>query len=290
MNNKLEDATIKALQGKVVETNENKIHILIGDISDNYYNNVDDAIADINDTYGSLVLDDPYCAEYIYYPILDWLMQIKDGDIDDTEYIVSQDEFDKVDEIRDEDPNDYYNDNEPMNDNGTYYDENIDDRVWEMAYKKFVKYAIEKGNDTNKVAKQKIKLVRDYSNGIDDEKTIIDEFPSAEAILNEIDNDALVVINHDFAFGKSADIISLYVQYCNDKDDAMINCYNLPSNTKKAISNIKNAHKPIEGSLMYMGVDSQLLYDNDARNHFVNIYNEMVKNKNYFECYIHYLK
>ena len=52
--------------------------------------------------------DDPYCGEYIFQPILDWLYDIKDKGSEDREYIVSQEEWDQLDELREEDPDGYY--------------------------------------------------------------------------------------------------------------------------------------------------------------------------------------
>ena len=104
---KLTEATIKALE-KRNKLNNDTIHIVVADARDDYYNNVDDAIEEYEEVYGSLMADDPYCGEYIFQPILDWLYDIKDNGSEDREYIVSQEEWDQLDELREEDPDGYY--------------------------------------------------------------------------------------------------------------------------------------------------------------------------------------
>lgn len=104
---KLTEATIKALAERK-KSNNDTIHIVVADARDDSYDNVEDAIEEYEEVYGSLMEDDPYCAEYIFQPILDWLYDIQDNGSDDREYIVSQEEWDQLDELREEDPDGYY--------------------------------------------------------------------------------------------------------------------------------------------------------------------------------------
>ena len=280
MNNKekLTEATIKALQGKLQEDeNKDRIHIVIADVSDDYYDNVDKAIKEIDDTYSSLMLDDPQYAEQIYYPILEWLNEIKDGNNEEREYIVTHDEFDSVAEI-DDDIDETDNDKSDIDD--IYYDEYEDDTVSNTS--DFIKYCYDYNKD--KILGKQYIIRKNWNT----KQKSIDEFPSVEQIIDDVINKgALVVINEDYVYGKAIDVISVYAEYTNNRFDPIMNCYNLSNKAKKQISSIKNGKKPYKDDYMYMGIDSDnLLYGNEAKSQFSKTYNESIKNK-YFRCYLY---